>query len=131
MVYRAGLCNQLKELEGVGKLSSTEKTISNLKKKIFNYMILVHDSVCQSVKSYIFIIDDNSDEYEVEPDVVVFTDDEQNEFDQFVELGRKSLNCTNQQYFSMAIAWAITTKRSLLSLFTEVLFADDLKDTKK
>ena len=30
--------------------------------------------------------------------------------DKLVELGRESLNCTGQQYFSMAIAWIIPTE---------------------
>ena len=61
-------------------------------------MILVYDPVCQAVKLDIFIIYDSSDDYEVEHDVVVFPNDEQKEVNQFVELGRKSLNCTDQQF---------------------------------
>ena len=41
-------------------------------------MILVHDPISQGVRSDIFITGDNADEYEVEPDVIVFSDDEQN-----------------------------------------------------
>ena len=62
-------------------------------------MILVHDFIAQGVTSDIFITRDNSEGYEIEHDVVVFPDDEQKQVDQFVELGRKSLNCTDQQYF--------------------------------
>ena len=51
--------------------------------------------------------------------------------DQFVELGRKSLNCTDQHNFSMVVAWVISTERSLLTLFPEVVFVDDVKDTNK
>ena len=62
-------------------------------------MILVHDPISQSFKSDIFITYDNANEYEVEPYVVVFPDDEQNTVDQFVKIGRKSLNCTDQYFF--------------------------------
>ena len=39
-------------------------------------MILVHDPIAQGVKSDIFITHDNSDDYEIEHDVVVFLEDE-------------------------------------------------------
>ena len=90
-----------------------------------------HDTICQGVKSDFFITNDNSDEYEVEHDVVVFPDDEQTVVDQFVELGRKSSNCTDQQYFSMAIDWVIPTEIALLNLFPEVHFVDAVKDINK
>ena len=85
----------MKELEGVGKLSSTGKIISYLKNNGFYYMISFHAPVFQGVKSEIFITEDNSDDYEVEHDVVVFHDDEQKELDRFIKLGSKSLNCTD------------------------------------
>ena len=67
----------MKDLEGVGNISSTFKTISYLKNNGFDYMILVHDPVYQGVKSDIFITNNNSDDYEVEHDVMVFPNDEQ------------------------------------------------------
>ena len=47
-----------------------------MKKNGVDYMILVHDPVCQGVKSDIFITKDNSEEYQVEPVVVGFPYDE-------------------------------------------------------
>ena len=44
-------------------------------------MILVHDPIAQGVKSDIFITHDNSEDYEIEHDVVVFPDDEQKQVD--------------------------------------------------
>ena len=95
MSYLTGLYNELKELDGVVKLCTTDKTISYLKNNSFDYMILGHDPVFKGVKSDIFITKDNSDEYQVEPDMVGFHNDEQKKVNQFVELGRNSLNCTD------------------------------------
>ena len=63
MAYLAGLCNELKALDGLGKTSATDKTIHYLKKNGFDYMILVHDPVAQGVKSDIFITTDKSEDY--------------------------------------------------------------------
>ena len=60
--------------------------------------------------------------------MVEFPDEEQKEVNQFVELGRKSLKCNDQQYFSMVIAWVITSEKALLTLFPEVFFVDSVKD---
>ena len=98
MAYISGLCNELKEINNIEALSSSDKMVKYLNDNGFDYMILLHDPIISAV-----VNDSHLQNLSSEHNVIDFPLNEQTQVNEFVDVSREAFTCLPKQFLLMGI----------------------------